>query len=173
MADLAVLPDDGRALNHHAVLDDCSFADKHVIADDQFRQLVQAVAEADGDLAVEADLPAQDDAALAHEVGELFQPEPGAHLSALTAEQRLVPCEAQEPGEPKLIAPGSEYEVPMSLEVEGQSRAWRERRLVVRSVRHAEAAAVALRARVAKAKAQVEALNLRGRGRQRFEAIAT
>jgi len=80
---------------------------------------------------------------------------------------------AQEQGEPKLIAQGYEYEVPMSMEVEGQSRAWRERRLVVRSVRHAEAAEVALRARVAKAKAQVEALNLRGRGRQRFEAIAT
>ena len=80
---------------------------------------------------------------------------------------------AQEQGEPKLIAQGYEYEVPMSMEVEGQSREWRERRLVVRSVRHAEAAEVALRARVAKAKAQVEALNLRGRGRQRFEAIAT
>jgi transposase len=47
-----------------------------------------------------------------------------------------------------------------------------ERRLVVRSVRHAEAAEAALRARVAKAKAQVEALNLRGRGRRRFEQIA-
>src|SRR5215470_19414212 len=80
---------------------------------------------------------------------------------------------AQEQGEPELIAQGYEYEVPMSVEVEGQSREWRERRLVVRSVRHAEAAEVALRARVAKAKAQVEALNLRGRGRQRFEAIAT
>ena len=80
---------------------------------------------------------------------------------------------AQEQGAPKLIAQGYEYEVPMSMEVEGQSREWRERRLVVRSVRHAEAAEVALRARVAKAKAQVEALNLRGRGRQRFEAIAT
>jgi transposase len=80
---------------------------------------------------------------------------------------------AQEQGEPKLIAQGYEYEVPMSMAVEGQAREWRERRLVVRSVHHAEAAEVALRARVAKAKAQVEALNLRGRGRQRFEAIAT
>jgi len=80
---------------------------------------------------------------------------------------------AQDQGEPKLIAQGYEYEVPMSMAVEGQSREWRERRLVVRSVRHAEAAEVALRARVAQAKAQVEALNLRGRGRQRFEAIAT
>src|SRR6266481_6450813 len=40
---------------------------------------------------------------------------------------------AQEQGEPKFIAQGYEYEVPMSMEVEGQSRAWRERRLVVRS----------------------------------------
>ena len=78
-----------------------------------------------------------------------------------------------ERGEPTLIAQGYEYGVPMSVEVEGQPRPWCERRLVVRSVRHAEAAEAALRARVAKAKAQVEALNLRGRGRRRFETIAT
>jgi transposase len=77
-----------------------------------------------------------------------------------------------EQGEPTLIAQGYEYEVPLSVEAEGQPRQWRERRLVVRSVRHAEAAEAALRARVAKAKAQVEALNLRGRGRRRFEKIA-
>jgi hypothetical protein len=80
---------------------------------------------------------------------------------------------AQEQGEPTLIAPGYEYAVPMSMEVAGQSREWRERRLVVRSVRHAEAAEVALRTRVATATAQVAALNLRGRGRRRLEAIAT
>src|SRR5438094_8948951 len=79
---------------------------------------------------------------------------------------------AQEQGEPKLIAQGYEYEVPMSMEAAGPSREWRERRLVVRSVRHAEAAEVALRARVAQAQAQVEALNLRGRGRRRFAEIA-
>src|SRR3989449_5679902 len=45
---------------------------------------------------------------------------------------------AQDQGEPKLIAQGDEYEVPLSMEVEGQSREWRERRLVVRSMRHAE-----------------------------------
>jgi transposase len=75
----------------------------------------------------------------------------------------------QEQGGPQLIAQGYEHEVPMSVEVEGRRRAWSERRLIVRSVRHAEAAEVALRARVAKAKAQVEALNRRGRGRTRFE----
>ncbi len=56
----------------------------------------------------------------------------------------------------------------MRREVEGPSRAWRERRLGVRSGRHAEAAEGALRARVAQAQAQGEALTLRGRGRWRF-----
>ena len=79
----------------------------------------------------------------------------------------------QERGEPTLIAQGYEQEAPMSVEVEGKQQQWTERRLVVRSVRHAEAAEAALRARVAKAKAQVEALNLRGRGRKRFEEIKT
>ena len=78
-----------------------------------------------------------------------------------------------EPGKPKLIARGYEYEVPMSVEVEEQRREWTERRLVVHSLRHAEAAEAALRARVAKAKRQVEALNLRGRGRKRFDDIET
>ena len=61
----------------------------------------------------------------------------------------------------------------MSVEVEGRRHEWSERRLLVRSVRHAEAAEAALRARVAKAKAQVEALNRRGRGRTRFEDVET
>ncbi len=68
----------------------------------------------------------------------------------------------QEPGKSKRIAQGYAYEVPMSVEVEGKPREWTERRLVVRSVRHAEAAEAALRARVAKAQRHVEALNLRG-----------
>ncbi len=78
-----------------------------------------------------------------------------------------------EPDKPALIAQGYEREVPMSVEVEGHKREWTERRLVVHSVRHAQAAETALRARVAKAKGQVEALNRRGRGRKRFEEIAT
>jgi transposase len=77
----------------------------------------------------------------------------------------------QERGEPELIAQGYEREVPMSVEGEEKPQEWTERRLVVRSVRHAQAAEVALRARVAKAKHQVEALNRRGRGRKRFEDI--
>jgi transposase len=60
----------------------------------------------------------------------------------------------------------------MSLEVAGKRQSWTERRLVVRSLRHAKAAEAALRARVAKAKAQVETVNQRGRGRKRFAEVA-
>jgi transposase len=78
-----------------------------------------------------------------------------------------------ERGQPKLIAQGYEYAKPRSLEGDGAPRQWSERRLIVRSLRHAQAAETALRARVAKAKAQVEALNRRGRGRKRFDDIET
>src|SRR2546428_1754730 len=72
-------------------------------------------------------------------------------------------------GEPELIAEGSEYPVAMSQKVDGKVESWSERRLVVHSVRQAQAAEAALRARVAKAMAQIEALNQRGRGKKRFE----
>ncbi len=78
-----------------------------------------------------------------------------------------------ERGKPRLIAQGYEYQRPMSVEVDDTHREWSERRLVVRSLRHAQAAEAALRARVAKATAHIEALNLRGRGRKRFEDIET
>jgi transposase len=76
---------------------------------------------------------------------------------------------ADENGEAKLIAEGYERTLPMRVEINGESHEWNERRLIVRSSRHAEAAEAALRARVSKAKSQVEALNRRGRGRKRFE----
>jgi transposase len=75
-------------------------------------------------------------------------------------------------GEPELIAEGYAYPVPMSQQVDGTVQSWTERRLVVRSVRHAHAAEAALRARVAKAMAQMEALNQRGRGQKRCETMA-
>ena len=101
---------------------------------------------------------------------------PGELEAALEAvwrgEQALVPVvRAHSEGEPKLIAEGCERQVPMSLEVERQGRRWLERRLVVRSLRQAQAAEAALRARVATAQAQVEALNQRGRGRKRFADV--
>jgi transposase len=90
-----------------------------------------------------------------------------------SGEQVLLPIlREREDGEPDLIAQGDERPLPMALEVDGKPQRWTERRLVVRSVRHAKAAAGALRARVAQAKVQVEALNQRGRGRKRFEEVA-
>src|SRR6266849_4387743 len=75
-------------------------------------------------------------------------------------------------GQPELIAEGYEYPVAMGQKVDGKGESWTERRLVVRSVRHAQAAEAALRARVAKALAQIEALNQRGRGKKRFETVS-
>jgi transposase len=80
---------------------------------------------------------------------------------------------ADENGDAKLIAEGYERAVPMSVEIDGEPHEWDERRLVVRSIRHAEAAEAALWARVSKAKEQVEALNRRGRGRKRFAETET
>src|SRR5215831_2830147 len=76
-------------------------------------------------------------------------------------------------GQPELIAEGYECPVAMSQQVDGKVASWTERRLVVRSVRQAQAAEAALRARVAKALAQLEALNQRGRGKKRFEEVAS
>jgi len=75
-------------------------------------------------------------------------------------------------GQPEVIAEGYEYPVAMSPKGEGQVESWTERRLVVRSVRQAQAAEAALRARVAQAMAQIEALNQRGRGKKRFETVS-
>src|ERR1700704_5539649 len=60
----------------------------------------------------------------------------------------------------------------MSQAVGGEVQHWTERRLLVRSVRHAQAAEAALRARVAKARAQIAALNQQGRGKKRLEEVA-
>jgi transposase len=74
-------------------------------------------------------------------------------------------------GKIERIAEGYERQVAMEVEAGGGSESWMERRLVVRSVRHAKAAETGLRTRVAKAKTQVEALTHRGRGRKRFEEV--
>jgi transposase len=75
-------------------------------------------------------------------------------------------------GQPELIAEGYESPVVMSQQVDGKMESWTERRLIVRSVRQAQAAEAALRVRVATALAQLAALNQRGRGTKRFEAVA-
>jgi transposase len=75
-------------------------------------------------------------------------------------------------GDPEVIAEGYEYPVAMSQQGDGTVKNWTERRLVVRSVRQAQAAAAALRARVAKALAQIAALNQGGRGKKRWETVS-
>jgi transposase len=76
-------------------------------------------------------------------------------------------------GMPERIAEGYAYQVPMCLDRAGERQSWTERRLIVRSMRQAQAAEKALRARVATAMAAVEALNQRGRGKRRFEDVST
>ena len=75
-------------------------------------------------------------------------------------------------GQPELSAEGYEYPMAMSQRGNGTVESWTERRLVVRSVRQAQAAEAALRARVATAIAQIEGLNQRGRGKKRFETVS-
>jgi transposase len=106
---------------------------------------------------------------------QLAEGELAAALEPVWSGEQALSSVFREPeqGEPQLMAQGYAYEVPMGVEVDGKPHLWRERRLVVPSVRHAEAAEAALRARVAKAKTQVEALNRRGRGRRRFDEVET
>jgi transposase len=104
---------------------------------------------------------------------QLAEGELDAALEALErGEDTLSPVYREsDDGEPELIATGYERQVTMTREAKGESQSWTERRLVVRSLRHAKASEASLRTRVAQAQAQVEALNQRGRGRKRFEEI--
>jgi transposase len=88
-------------------------------------------------------------------------------------EQSLSPIKREGPkGALEVIAEGYAYAVAMSQQVGEKVQTWTERRLVVRSVRQAQAAEAALHARVAKAIAQIVALNQRGHGKKRFETVA-
>src|SRR5712691_2144450 len=106
---------------------------------------------------------------------QLAEGECAAALQAVwKGERTLIPvCRERPDGPSALIAEGSESPVPISQAVGGAVQRWAERRLLVRSVRHAQAAEAALRARVAKAMAQIEALNQRGRGKKRVEEVST
>jgi transposase len=105
---------------------------------------------------------------------QLAEGELDAALEALWRGEHVLSSVVREgpKGQPELIAEGYEYHVAMSQQVDGKVESWSERRLVVRSVRHAQAAEAARRARVAKARAQIEALNQRGRGKKRFETVS-
>ena len=89
-----------------------------------------------------------------------------------TGQQPLTPvAREQDNGTQERLAEGYERLESLTAEVEGSPLRWTERRLVVRSVRQADAAETALRARVAKAAAAIEALNRCGRGKKRFPEV--
>jgi len=71
-------------------------------------------------------------------------------------------------GEDKVIAQGYEQSVVLSSEVEGQALTWSERRLIVRSVKLAEAAQAALHARLGKAQAALAQLNTHKQGKKGY-----
>src|SRR5215510_1319587 len=106
--------------------------------------------------------------------GQLEEGEFDAALEAVRNREHALSSVVREgpQGQPELIAEGYEYAVALNPKVDGKGESWTERRLVVRSVRQAQAAEAALRARVAKAMAQSEALNQRGRGKKRFETVS-
>ena len=107
--------------------------------------------------------------------GQLAEGELETALTALEqGEVALSPVYRESPGgESEQIAEGYERQVAMSFEANGDSQSWTERRLVVRSLRHAKAAEASLRTRVAKAQTQVEALNQRGRGRNALKRLTS
>jgi transposase len=69
-------------------------------------------------------------------------------------------------GEDELIAEGFEQTVELSGAVEGQSLTWTERRLVVRSLKLAQAAQTALHERLGKAQVAVAQLNIHKQGKK-------
>jgi len=88
-------------------------------------------------------------------------------------EQALTPVEREkEQGQSERVAEGFEWLEVVAAVVDGQPLTWTERRLAVRSFRHAQAAERALRARLTKAQTDLAALNERGRGKKRFTEVA-
>ncbi len=102
-------------------------------------------------------VPAEELARLLVPVWEQRQP--------LTPVWRPLEPGATEP-EPKLIAEGYEFSIPMEATLDGRRVRWQERRLVVRSVAYAEAQASVLERRLAKAQAEIGALNERRQGKK-------
>jgi len=89
-----------------------------------------------------------------------------------TGEQALTLIyRGQDDGRRKLIAEGYERLVTLTTAVEGRTVTWTERRLVIRSLKHAQAAERGLRSRLSKAQSALTALNERGRGKKRYQDV--
>lgn len=74
--------------------------------------------------------------------------------------------------EPKLIAEGYEREEPMSVALNGQTVAWTERRLVIRSAEQVKAQKASLHARLEKAQMALATLNEHKPGRKIYREVA-
>ena len=89
-----------------------------------------------------------------------------------TEEQVLTPIQREKAtGERELIAEGYERPVTLAAAVDGKPITWVERRLVIRSLKRAQAAERALKKRLAKAQRALASLNKRGRGKKRFHEV--
>lgn len=96
-----------------------------------------------------------------------------AYLAPVWAdEQALTPiCREKGNGQRELVAFGYERLETLTAEIEGETITWTERRLVMRSLKRAQATEKALRTRLAKAQAALAALNERRRGKKRFTEV--
>jgi transposase len=77
----------------------------------------------------------------------------------------------KENGERERIAEGYEKLETLTAEVDGETVTWTERRLVVRSLKQAQASEKALRTRLAKAQVALATLNERRQGKKRFTEV--
>lgn len=75
-------------------------------------------------------------------------------------------------GQIEQIAEGYEQDVILSAEVNDETITWTERRLIVRSFRHAHSSEVGLHSRLAKAQAALHRLNEPKQGQERMESAA-
>jgi transposase len=78
---------------------------------------------------------------------------------------------SQADGSIERIAEGYERTETITTTLDGKQVTWDERRLVIRSLRHARAATLALQARLEKAQKTLEALNERRKGKERFTEV--
>lgn len=93
-------------------------------------------------------------------------------VSVFSGQQRLTPVyRPGQDGEQELIAEGYQRLETLTAQVDGKAVTWTERRLVVRSIKQAQAAKEALLVRLKKAQKDLEALNQRGRGKKHFRQI--
>jgi transposase len=97
-----------------------------------------------------------------------------AYLAPVWAEeQALTPIHREKAtGEREFIAEGYERKETLTAVVDGKPITWTERRLVIRSLKHAQAAERALKKRLTKAQRALASLNKRGRGKKRFREVA-